>query len=319
MSAQPKVSVITPAYNVAPYIGQCIESVQAQTLTDWEMVIVNDASTDETPQIVQRYLNDSRIRLVQNERNMGLGYTRNRALREARGEWIAVLDADDWYAPERLEKLVALAEQTSADMVADLQLYLTERGSVYAVAWATHAKPPKQPRTYTAEEVIRAHPAFKPMVRRAFLESQQIHYHEGMRQWADYAFYVEIMLKGGRFALLPEPLYYYRVRPRTLTTRYDPLEESGKALSYLLSLPGVSPHLQAVLRAAFKRRAVWDSYPHFAHALKGRQWSKAWQWAQRSPGVLLVLMRELPLAVYRRLFARERLIDPWRDAPPERT
>ncbi|PMB19771.1 hypothetical protein CEN46_17850, partial [Fischerella thermalis CCMEE 5318] len=80
MASRPTVSVITPAYNVAPYIGQCIESLQAQTLSDWEMLIVDDASADETPAVVQGYLHDPRIRYMRNEQNLGPGATRNRAL-----------------------------------------------------------------------------------------------------------------------------------------------------------------------------------------------------------------------------------------------
>lgn len=99
MASRPVVSVITPAYNVAPYIGQCIESVQAQTLPDWEMIIVDDASTDDTVAVVQQYLGDPRIRLLCNVQNLGPGGTRNRALEAAQGEWVAVLDADDWIAP----------------------------------------------------------------------------------------------------------------------------------------------------------------------------------------------------------------------------
>ncbi|MDW8105871.1 MAG: glycosyltransferase [Armatimonadota bacterium] len=319
MCQHPKVSVITPAYNVAPYIRQCIESVQAQTLTDWELVIVDDASTDDTVQVVQKYLSDPRIRLLQNVRNSGAGYTRNRALDAARGEWIAVLDADDWYAPQRLEKLISFAVQMEADMVADLQVYCTAWGSVYTVAWATHAKPPKRPRYYTAEEVIRAHPAFKPVIRTEFLQSRGVRYAETLRQSEDYAFCIEILLKGGCFALLPEPMYYHRIFPRTLTTRYDPLQENQHVLSYLLSLPGATPRVQALLRAAFHRRAVYDTYPHFARALKQGQLGQAFQMARAYPGVWLLLLRELPLAVYRRLFARERLIDPWRETPAKRT
>ncbi|MDW8051207.1 MAG: glycosyltransferase family 2 protein [Armatimonadota bacterium] len=319
MPQRPKVSVLTPAYNVAPYIGQCIESVQAQTLTDWEMIIVDDASTDDTVQVVQRYLSDPRIRLLQNERNSGAASARNRALDVARGEWIAVLDADDWYAPTRLEKLVSFAEQMEADMVADLQVYCTAWGSVYTVAWATHAKPPRHPRYYTAEEVIRAHPAFKPVIRTEFLRSTGVRYAETLRQSEDYAFCIEVLLKGGRFALLPEPMYHHRVLPRTLTTRYDPLQENQRVLGYLLSLPEVTPPMQALLRAAFKRRAVYDTYPRFARALKQGQLGQAWQLARAYPGVWLLLLRELPLALYRRLFAREQLVDPWREASARRT
>ncbi|MCS6923469.1 MAG: glycosyltransferase, partial [Fimbriimonadales bacterium] len=313
---RPKVSVITPAYNVAPYLAQCIESVQAQTLTDWEMIIVDDASTDGTAQVAARYLADPRIRFLQNERNMGAGYTRNRALDAAQGEWIAVLDADDWYRPERLEKLVAFAEQMNADMVADLQVYYTEWGSVYTVAWASHAKPPKKPRFYTVEEVICAHPSIKPVIRAEFLRSREIHYAEHIRKSQDYAFYLEILLKGARFALLPEPMYYYRVHPNTVTTRHDPIAENRKSLEYLLSLPETTPRQRALLERAYRRMVMFALYPEFAQAVKRGRLKQAWRLFRRAPGVLGWLLQSVPAAVYRRLFAREQMVDPWRESVP---
>jgi glycosyltransferase involved in cell wall biosynthesis len=172
MASHPTVSVITPAYNVAPYIGQCIESVQAQTLADWEMLIVDDASSDETPAVVQQYLHDPRIRYMRNEQNLGPGATRSRALDAAQGEWIAIVDADDWIAPERLEKLVRFAEAQGVEMVADLQVYRTEWGGVYQVSWATYAKPPKPRAATPSNRSSRRIPSFKPLLRRAFLDAE---------------------------------------------------------------------------------------------------------------------------------------------------
>jgi succinoglycan biosynthesis protein ExoO len=192
MSATPKVSVITPAYKAARYIGQAIESVQAQTLTDWEMIIVDDASPDETTQVVQRYLDDPRIQLLQNEQNMGAGYTRNRALDAAQGEWIAVLDADDWYAPQRLEKLVRFAEEWGVEMAADLLVRVQDDGTVLDIRWSTYGTNPKKPRVYTAAEVIKVHPAFQPIVTRRFLAEKQIRYQEPIKKSQDYAFQAEI-------------------------------------------------------------------------------------------------------------------------------
>ncbi len=312
----PKVSVITPAYNAAPYIGQAIESVQAQTLADWEMIIVDDASTDDTAQAVRRYLSDPRIRFLQNERNMGAGYTRNRALEAAQGEWIAVLDADDWFAPQRLEKLTAFAEQMEAEMVADLQVYHTEWGSVYTIAWATHAKPPQSPRFYTPEQVIKAHPSIKPLIRAEFLRQKQIRYAEHIRKSQDYAFYMEILIKGARFALMPEPLYYYRVHPNTVTTRYDAIAENRKSLEYLLSLPETTSRQRALLQRAYRRRVMFALYPEFAQAVKRGQVRQAWRVFRQSPGVLGWLLLSLPAAAYRRLFDRERMTDPWRESAP---
>jgi len=101
MFATPKVSVITPTYTAARYIGQAIESVQAQTLTDWEMIIVDDALPDETAEVVKCYLDDPRIRLIRSERNRGECGARNLALEAAQGEWVAPLDADDTQASEK--------------------------------------------------------------------------------------------------------------------------------------------------------------------------------------------------------------------------
>lgn len=313
MASCPKISVITPAYNVAPFIGQCIESVQAQTLSDWEMLIVDDASTDDTVAAVQRYLNDPRICLLHNAQNLGPSDTRNRALDAAQAEWIAVVDADDWIAPERFEKLLHFAESQGAEMVADLQVYQTAWGSVYQVSWATYAHPPKAPRPYSLEEVIKAHPSFKPILNRAFLNEQHIRYQSAIRVSEDYAFFIEVLLKGGQFALLPEPMYYYRVRPGTTVTRYDVLEERRKSLEYLLQLPQTTPRIAKLLRSAYRREHTYALYPQFARCVKRGEWRLAMRLVRESPRLVGLLLIALPQAIYRRLFDSEKLVDPWRE------
>lgn len=98
------VSIITPSYNTAEYIAETIKSVQAQTYGNWEMIIVDDCSTDNTDKIVGEYLSDARIRYLKNEKNSGAAISRNYALREAKGKWIAFLDSDDLWMPEKIEK-----------------------------------------------------------------------------------------------------------------------------------------------------------------------------------------------------------------------
>ena len=101
------VSIITPSYNTARFIAETIESVMAQTYTNWEMIIVDDCSTDNTDEVVAVYVaKDSRIHYLKNEGNSGAALTRNRALREARGRWIAFLDSDDLWHPEKLERQI---------------------------------------------------------------------------------------------------------------------------------------------------------------------------------------------------------------------
>lgn len=99
------VSIITPLYDSGKYIAQTIESVQAQTYTNWEMLITDDCSTDDGPAIVERYAaSDSRIRLFRSDRNGGPGIARNNSLKEANGRYIAMLDSDDRWLPDKLEK-----------------------------------------------------------------------------------------------------------------------------------------------------------------------------------------------------------------------
>lgn len=99
------VSIITPSYNTARFIGETIRSVQAQTYPNWEMIIVDDCSTDNTDEVVAEYQKaDERIRYFKNEKNSGAAVSRNKALREAKGRWMAFLDSDDLWVPEKLEK-----------------------------------------------------------------------------------------------------------------------------------------------------------------------------------------------------------------------
>ncbi|MCD8100236.1 MAG: glycosyltransferase [Oscillospiraceae bacterium] len=103
-----KVSVITPTYNSSKYIRETIISVQAQTYTDWEMIIVDDCSTDDTCKIIDEFQDgDSRIKLFHQNRNSGAGAARTRALHESKGRYIAYLDADDIWLARKLEKQIS--------------------------------------------------------------------------------------------------------------------------------------------------------------------------------------------------------------------
>ncbi len=104
------VSIITPSYNTAKFIPDTIESVLAQTYTNWEMIIVDDCSTDNTDEVVKPYLADGRIRYLKNPKNSGAAISRNYALREAKGKWIAFLDSDDLWESEKLHKQIKFME-----------------------------------------------------------------------------------------------------------------------------------------------------------------------------------------------------------------
>ncbi len=99
------ISIITPAYNCSEFIGKTIESIQSQTYENWEMIIVNDCSTDNTMETIKKYSSrDSRIKIYCLKENAGGAVARTKAIEEANGEFIAFLDSDDMWKPEKLEK-----------------------------------------------------------------------------------------------------------------------------------------------------------------------------------------------------------------------
>ena len=108
MSGQ--VSIIMPSYNTGRFISEAIESVLAQSYSNWELIIVDDCSTDDTDEVIGQYLTDDRICYIKNNTNSGAAVSRNRALREAKGKWIAFLDSDDLWESDKLKKQIAFME-----------------------------------------------------------------------------------------------------------------------------------------------------------------------------------------------------------------
>lgn len=109
---QDLVSIIMPSYNCGQFVEETIRSVQAQTYQNWEIIFMDDCSTDDTIRIVSALRdNDKRIHLLQNVLNSGAAVSRNKALREANGKWIAFLDSDDLWEPTKLEKQIRFMEE----------------------------------------------------------------------------------------------------------------------------------------------------------------------------------------------------------------
>lgn len=117
MSAEKKtdlVSIIMPSYNCGKYVEETIRSVQAQTYQNWEIIFMDDCSKDDTiRQVSVLREQDSRIKLYQNHGNLGAAVSRNNALREAKGRWIAFLDSDDIWEPEKLKRQIKFMEENN--------------------------------------------------------------------------------------------------------------------------------------------------------------------------------------------------------------
>lgn len=129
-SFEPLVSVIMPAYNCERFIEAAITSVVNQTYDNWELIIIDDGSTDSTCSIAESFSNeDKRIRIVKNPINMGVAKTRNRGFDLANGDYIALLDSDDLWCNDKLDKQIDLAEKTAADVVYCSYAIIDENGN----------------------------------------------------------------------------------------------------------------------------------------------------------------------------------------------
>ena len=127
----PLISIITPSWNVEHLIGETIDSVQAQTLGDWELLIADDCSTDNTVAVIENYAaKDPRVRLIRQSRNGGPALTRQAAIEQAQGRFLAFLDSDDLWMPTKLERQIAFAREHRAALSYTAFRRINENSSV---------------------------------------------------------------------------------------------------------------------------------------------------------------------------------------------
>jgi succinoglycan biosynthesis protein ExoO len=221
------VSVIMPVYNGAPWLSAAVESVLSQTLSNLELLIVDDASVDDTAHIAEKFASrDSRVQLLRQASNRGQAAARNLALARARGVWIAPVDADDEIRPDRLRLLTEAGEREHADLIADGILSKGERAPgtpAELMTWRRHKPGPERPglERLSAEALIKSGTKggrhslgyLKPLMRRQFLDDRNLRYAEDLRFAEDFNLYVRALFCGARFLLYPESHYVYRQRP----------------------------------------------------------------------------------------------------------
>lgn len=112
------ISIVVPIYNGEKYVDDCVKSILFQTYAEWELIIIDNASTDNSLEICRKYAaKDDRVQILQQHHNMGVSAARNLGIEKARGEFITFIDIDDWVAEDYLEKLLAIQKKKNADMV----------------------------------------------------------------------------------------------------------------------------------------------------------------------------------------------------------
>ena len=202
----PEISVILPVYNVGEYLEPCMESLEAQTFPDMEILLINDGSTDDSPERCRRWAErDRRVRFIDKE-NEGVAATRNLGVRLARGTYLAFVDPDDWLDPTYMEKLHHRLETTGAQFAeCDLWRYDNRTGKkIYRSCGGRMGKP------YTLREHMKYGPTatYKSMSRRALWEEWDIRMPSC--SFESPAIYALVVALSGHVESIGEALYYYR-------------------------------------------------------------------------------------------------------------
>lgn len=210
----PTVSIIMPAYNVAPYVGAAIRSALAQTFTDFELIVVDDGSKDDTAEIVRELVReDERVRLVQ-QANRGLAGARNTALRASRGEFLALLDSDDTWEPEFLAAQLALLDaHPDVDIVTGNGWYLDGPRNGQLARPCPDPRPDPELASIIGDEWS----VFIMSVFRRRVYTGIGPFDETMRSNEDYDFWLRAALAGFVFLRNDRPLGHYRVRTDSLS------------------------------------------------------------------------------------------------------
>jgi succinoglycan biosynthesis protein ExoO len=274
-----KVSVLIAAHEAAAFVQRSIVSARRQSLACLEVIVVDDASGDGTFAAAQRAAaGDPRVRVLRLDANAGPGGARNAALAQAVGDWVAVLDADDAMAPDRLARLVAFAEREGCDIVAD-NLVVAPENDPEAPGQALLRSVPSGAITlarFIADNMLFEDAPctgyLKPLFRRDFLRRYGLCYDVQTRIGEDYLLVAEALACGAVFKLMPETGYRYTRRQGSVSHRARPAHmerllaaDEAFRVRYAGSL---TPTVEAAL--ARRRRSIEDAlaYLRMLEAIK---------------------------------------------------
>jgi len=291
---KPLVSIMMPAYNAGKYIRRAIQSVLVQTYENWELIIVDDCSTDNTYEIVANY-KDPRIRILRHEQNMGVGPSRNDALSASRGQWVTVLDADDQWLPERLDRLMKETERREDLFLSDLVTMCFDRdGSLipWKVIDASGLVGEGHAAIVGIEDFLKAGCILlKPLFPMSAVRNFQLCF-EDFRLGEDLDFWVQLFHAGLKLKLIGETYYLYRLTPGSLSSKTHPdlLLVYEKWITQERTSPA-ERELWTKLKAKTEERL---RYEPFANSLKSRRFSEAIRIAFSDPRVLVTFVKGIP-------------------------
>ncbi|MBO9403188.1 glycosyltransferase family 2 protein [Shimia sp. R9_3] len=269
----PSVSVIIPAWNAAETLSRAVTSALNQEGVSVEVIVVDDASTDETLVCAERLAAaDNRVRVLRQKNNQGPAAARNLALDEARAPYVTPLDSDDFMEKGRLRALLAIAQETHWDFVAD-DLFKVPESDIDGPRQRLISDEPINELSIdfagfvqgnlSSERGGRRELGFiKPLISKTFLEQANLRYDESLRLGEDYILYASALLSGARFCLTDPCGYVAVMRPTSLSGQHSTRDLGALVQGDLLLM--ANPALKPKDRTALKA--------HYIEALKKWHW-----------------------------------------------
>ena len=240
MTASPLVSIIIPAYNVAPFIGETLDSIFAQTVTDFEIIVVNDGSTDELEHVLKPYR--GRIVYLRQE-NQGQGTARNAGLGAARGKYVALLDGDDMWYPHYLERMISVLNGYDVAYPNARIFGFRDQRKLFLDLF-----PSSQPVTYEKLLARECVVFVSALFRREPVAATGILFDRSKRGNEDLEFWLRLARSGLRFTFTREVLARYRRRPDSCSQSRSE-ERDIYVYERLLAEPGITPAERRIIDA----------------------------------------------------------------------
>ncbi|HFU3800011.1 TPA: glycosyltransferase family 2 protein [Streptococcus suis] len=288
----PKVSIIVPVYNTEDYIGECIESILNQSLTDIELILVNDCSTDRSLDILRKYEQiDSRIHIIDSPSNTGVGEARNKGIEHASGQYISFVDSDDFLKGDMFEKLYQQALIDKADLVlCDTGTFSSDGREKSVWYKPIYGKAQLKDIFHNTQPTAR-------MVAKELIDKINFRFLPGMGE----GIYFELMIHACHITTVPEKLYIYRSREGSLSTTPNP-QNNWKSMENNRIMGERNPDYKDY----FNFKMIEDLLQMVANAVKAND-KLAYQTArkelyslkyQKNPYLASLYKKELPLHRY---------------------
>ena len=223
-----KASVIIAARNAEKTLARAIRSAIGQTLNSLEVIVVDDGSSDRTASIVSQLAQaDQRVSLIRHTRNRGVSAARNSAILAAKGDWLVVLDADDWLAPDRLGKLIRSGEERGLDAVIDNLERVdafsgVQLGTAFPQEWLLSPRPLNVAAVVMLDVPYHQVIGFgycKPIFRHSAFREKVGLYNERLHCAEDLLALQTMLFRGGRVGTFADAMYFYSVNPRSISNK----------------------------------------------------------------------------------------------------